>query len=75
MIEFNTPIGTFKTGEHNWDDLVMSDRADRITRLIEDRGMTPKAAATVVDAAMFGIGCLEGTIRKKIQEEIDAKKR
>ena len=51
----------------------MDERADRITRLIEDRGMTPKAAATVVDAAMFGIGCIEGQVRKKIQEEIDAK--
>jgi hypothetical protein len=45
------------------------ERAHRITRLIEERGMTPAAAATVVDAAMFGIGCLEGTIRARIERE------
>lgn len=48
-------------------------RSVRITRLVEKpRCMTPRAAAIVVDAAMFGIGCLEGEVRKKIQEEQDA---
>ena len=35
--------------------------------------MTPRAAATVVDAAMFGIGCVEGEVRQKIQKRIDRK--
>jgi len=29
--------------------------------------MTPEAAAVVVDAAMFGIGCMEGTVRRQIE--------
>ena len=46
------------------------ERAARITRLIEKpRCMTPEAAATVVDAAMFGIGCIEGTVRDRIQAD------
>jgi len=48
---------------------MMPERADRITRLIEERLMTPEAAATVVDAAMFGIGCTEGTVRARIEQE------
>jgi hypothetical protein len=44
-----------------------AERAERITRLIEDRQMTVRAAVTVVDAAMFGIGCTEGTVRKQIE--------
>ncbi len=50
------------------------ERASRITRLIEERFMTPLAAATVVDAAMFGIGCLEGEVRAKIQAEQEKQK-
>jgi len=34
--------------------------------------MTPEAAARVVDAAMFGIGCVEGTIRQQVQKKLDA---
>jgi hypothetical protein len=49
---------------------VQNERARRITRLIEKpRMMTPEAAAVVVDAAMFGIGCLEGTVRARIELE------
>ena len=51
----------------------MNERATRITRLIErPRLMTPEAAARVVDAAMFGIGCVEGTIRQQVQKKLDA---
>ena len=53
----------------------MNERAERITRLIEKpRMMNPRAAATVVDAAMFGIGCVEGDVRKQIQERLDGEK-
>lgn len=34
-----------------------------------EREMTYQAAVTVVDAAMFGKGCIEGTVRKQIEEE------
>ena len=77
MITFKTPIGTFTTGDHTADieqdfrERILPERADRITRLIEERGMTPKAAATVIDAAMFGIGCLEGRVRAEQQERLD----
>lgn len=50
---------------------IMAQRAKRITRLIEERLMTPEAAATVVDAAMFGIGCTEGKVRAAIQARLD----
>lgn len=43
----------------------------RVERLVEERGMTLQAATIVVDAAMYGIGCIEGTMRKQIQEKID----
>ena len=53
----------------------MYERATRITRLIEKpRMMTPEAAARVVDAAMFGIGCVEGDVRKQIQARLDKEK-
>ncbi len=47
-----------------------SERDVRIIRLISPpRCMTPEAAAIVVDSAMFGIGCTEGTVRAKIESE------
>lgn len=50
----------------------LAERSARITRLIEKpRCMTPAAAATVVDAAMFGIGCIEGKVRAVVQAELD----
>jgi hypothetical protein len=42
--------------------------ARRVGYLIFERGMTARSAQTVVDAAMYGIGCL-GTVHKQIQEE------
>jgi hypothetical protein len=48
----------------------MNERARRIALLTSPpRGMTLRAAETVVDAAMFGIGCLEGTVRARIELE------
>ena len=42
----------------------------RVWKLMEPpRSMTLKAASTVVQAAMFGDGCIEGTVRKRIEEE------
>lgn len=42
----------------------------RVAKLVlRPRSMTLRAAQTVVDAAMFGKGCLEGTMRAKIQAE------
>ncbi len=53
----------------DYSDLV-AERAERITRLVEKpMMMTPQAAAVVVDAAMFGIGCVEGTVRARIQAD------
>ena len=49
----------------------MAERAERITRLIEEKWMTPEAAAIVVDAAMFGIGCVEGRVREEQQARLD----
>ena len=45
------------------------ERAERIIRLQTSRGMTPRAATITVDAAMYGIGCVEGMIREKIERE------
>ena len=43
---------------------------ERIQRLVlRPRSMTLRAAHIVVDAAMYGIGCTEGTVRKQIEEE------
>ena len=42
----------------------------RVWKLMESpRSMTLKAASTVVQAAMFGDGCIEGTVRTRIEEE------
>jgi hypothetical protein len=41
----------------------------RIDRLMTVRGMTLRAARTVVDAAMFGVGCVEGEVRERIELE------
>ena len=50
--------------------MVKSDEwVARVAHLVYDRMMTYRAATTVVDAAMYGIGCTEGTVRKQIEEE------
>lgn len=47
----------------------MDEYWKRVARLVlRPRSMTLKAAQTVVDAAMFGKGCLEGTVRNQIEE-------
>jgi hypothetical protein len=33
--------------------------------------MTLKAAQVVIDAAMFGIGCVEGAVREEQQQRIN----
>ena len=45
------------------------ERAERIIRLQTSRGMTPRAATITVDAAMYGIGCVEGEVRARIEKE------
>jgi len=39
----------------------------RIARLMVGRKMTLQAARTVVDAAMYEIGCIEGKVRAEIE--------
>ena len=41
----------------------------RVAALQVNRGMTARAATITVDAAMYGIGCVEGMIREKIERE------
>ena len=50
-----------RTRIHEW--------VERTQRLIIGRGMAVQAAETVVDAAMFGHGCIEGDVRKKQEFE------
>lgn len=33
------------------------------------RGLNPRAANIVLNAAMYGIGCTEGVMREKIERE------
>lgn len=46
---------TILTGE---DASQAIERNTRISRLIRDRGMSRRAAEVVIDAAMFGKGCI-----------------
>ncbi len=39
---------------------------------LKARGMTDRAARIVIDAAMYGIGCIEGVVRARIQKELEA---
>jgi hypothetical protein len=50
-----------------------SSRGEYVARLtaLLNRGLTRRAAETVVDAAMFGLGCTEGTRREEIQKALD----
>ena len=55
-------------------DAQLIERAFRVTALVEKpRCMTVRAAHIVVDAAMFSIGCTEGTVRAEIQARMDAR--
>ena len=46
------------------------ERSVRIQKLMDPpRRMTFEAARTVVDAAMYGIGCIEGEVRARIEAE------
>ncbi len=42
---------------------------ERVLRLMFIRRMTARAARTVIDAAMYGIGCVEGEVRSRIERE------
>ena len=53
-------------------DLEMYEYSQRIMRLVDaPRLMSIRAATITVEAAMFGIGCIEG----KVREEIERKKK
>lgn len=43
---------------------------ERVLRLMFNRRMTARAARTVIDAAMYGKGCLEGDVRARIESEV-----
>ena len=45
------------------------ERARRIMNLIVNRDMSLRAASIVVDAAMYGIGCVEGKVRDEIERK------
>jgi hypothetical protein len=50
------------------EDRQVYEWSKRVLRLTNPpRSMSPKAAMLVVDAAMFGIGCIEGKVRKRIE--------
>ncbi len=40
----------------------------RMAKLLA-RGLTPRAANVVLAAAMFGIGCTEGTVRAQVEAQ------
>ena len=55
-------------------DAQLYEYAQRVIRLVNNpRCMTVEAATIVVNAAMFGIGCIEGTVRAEIQARMDAR--
>jgi hypothetical protein len=55
------------------EDRQVNEWSKRVLALTNPpRKMSPKAAMIVVDAAMFGIGCIEGTVRVRIQKEMEA---
>ena len=49
-------------------DLEMYEYSQRIMRLVDaPRLMSIRAATITVEAAMFGIGCIEGKVREEIE--------
>ena len=51
-------------------DLELYEYSRRIMRLLNaPRLMTVRAATITVEAAMFGNGCIEGEVRKRIEKE------
>ena len=51
-------------------DLEMYEYSQRIMRLVDaPRLMSIRAATITVEAAMFGIGCVEGDMRAKIEAQ------
>jgi len=41
----------------------------RVVYLMTERDMSLRAAKIVVDAAMFGVGCIEGEVRAKVEAQ------
>lgn len=41
----------------------------RVWKLMETRKMSLRAAKVVVGSAMYGIGCIEGEVRARIEAE------
>ena len=51
-------------------DLEMYEYSQRIMRLVDaPRLMSIRAATITVEAAMFGIGCIEGEVRARIEAQ------
>ena len=51
-------------------DLEMYEYSQRIMRLVDaPRLMSIRAATITVEAAMFGIGCIEGEVRSRIEAQ------
>lgn len=51
-------------------DLELYEYSHRIMRLVDaPRLMSIRAATITVDAAMFGIGCIEGEVRARIEAQ------
>jgi hypothetical protein len=46
----------------------------RVWKLLRNRGMTRRAACVVINASVFGLGCIEGEVRVKIQAANDRAK-
>lgn len=68
------PVGGVTIGSYGLEPCRAFREQERLTRVfkLQKRGMTFKAAAIVVDAAMFGDGCTEGRVREDQQRRIDA---
>ena len=47
---------------------VTPDYDRRLEKLLE-RGLSPREASIVLNAAMFGIGCIEGEVRARIEAQ------
>jgi hypothetical protein len=56
-------------GDENRREYRVQERLTRIYKLVKGRGMTFRAASIVIDAAMFGDGCIEGEVRARIERE------
>jgi hypothetical protein len=65
-------IWSYPITPHWTDDPKRHEFCRRMNQLVDVRRMSKRAAMMVVDAAMFGIGCVEGEVRDRIQKELEA---